>query len=81
MDADTLKRIFENLGFGKMSDEDLEVLIESADGDGDGRVSLEDFRGIRNFVSEEEITCKVDDNKRNERPRRISGKRPECSHT
>lgn len=44
MDAEVLRSIFNNLGFGQLSDEDLGVLIEAADGDGDGRVSLEDFR-------------------------------------
>lgn len=46
MDADILRSIFGNLGFGQMSDEDLSVLVEAADGDGDGRVSIEDFRGM-----------------------------------
>lgn len=46
MDAEVLRSIFSNLGFGQISDEDLSVLIEAADGDGDGRVSLEDFRGM-----------------------------------
>lgn len=54
MDAEILRGIFDNLGFGQMSDEDLAVLVEAADGDGDGRVSLEDFRGMCNSVSKRE---------------------------
>lgn len=46
MDAEILRSIFENLGFGQMSDEDLSVLVEAADGDSDGRVSIDDFRGM-----------------------------------
>lgn len=46
MDAEILRSIFDNLGFGQISDEDLSVLVEAADGDGDGRVSVEDFRGM-----------------------------------
>lgn len=73
-DNETLRRIFHDLGYGDISDEDLEVpaaepiprrmadartvhlralpsrrarsqvLIETADADRDGRISLEDFR-------------------------------------
>ena len=46
MDIEILRGIFDNLGFGLMSDEDLNVLVDAADGDGDGRVNLEDFRGM-----------------------------------
>lgn len=46
MDAEILRSVFDSLGFGQMSDEDLAVLVEAADGDGDGRVSVEDFRGL-----------------------------------
>ena len=44
MDNETLRRIFEDLGYGEITDEDLEVLVETADMDKDGRISLEDFR-------------------------------------
>lgn len=54
MDADILRNIFGNLGFGQMSDEDLAVLVEAADGDGDGRVSIDDFRGICASAAERE---------------------------
>ncbi|KAG8469182.1 hypothetical protein KFE25_007700 [Diacronema lutheri] len=48
-DIDTLKRIFTDLGFGDISDEDVSVLVEASDVDGDGRISLEDFRGMLAF--------------------------------
>ena len=35
-----LKSIFSNLGFGEITAEDLKILIETADVDGDGRISL-----------------------------------------
>lgn len=44
MDAEILRNIFDNLGFGHLSDEDLAVLVEAADSDGDGRVGIDDFR-------------------------------------
>lgn len=44
VDADTLRSIFEALGYGEISDEDLSVLVETADVDRDGRISLDDFR-------------------------------------
>ena len=43
-DTDTLRHIFESLGFGDIDDDDLNVLIETADTDGDGKISLDDFR-------------------------------------
>lgn len=46
MDTEILRGIFSNLGFGEMSDADLEILVDAADGDGDGKVSLADFRGM-----------------------------------
>jgi Ca2+-binding EF-hand superfamily protein len=44
VDNETLRRIFEDLGYGEITDEDLEVLVETADMDKDGRISVEDFR-------------------------------------
>ena len=43
VDHETLRSIFENLGYGEITDEDLAVLIGCADVDGDGRISLDDF--------------------------------------
>ena len=48
VDTDTMRHVFESLGYGQISDEDLAVLIETADRDRDGRISLEDFRHVRN---------------------------------
>lgn len=50
MDTEILRSIFSNLGFGQLSDEDLTVLVEAADGDGDGKVSIADFRGMCDSV-------------------------------
>lgn len=46
MDTKILRSIFDNLGFGQLSDDDLAVLVEAADGDGDGRIGIADFRGM-----------------------------------
>lgn len=46
MDPEILKKIFSNLGFGEMSDGDLKALLDVADGDGDGRLGIEDFRRL-----------------------------------
>mmetsp|Transcript_10225 Transcript_10225/g.25259 ORF Transcript_10225/g.25259 Transcript_10225/m.25259 type:complete len:196 (+) Transcript_10225:146-733(+) len=44
IDIDILKQIFVNLGFGEITPEDVQVLVETADVDGDGKISLADFR-------------------------------------
>ena len=49
VDIRTLQGMFENLGFGEVTDEDLTILIETGDTDKDGRISLSDFRGMMNF--------------------------------
>ena len=49
VDADTLRTIFSSLGYGDITDDDLSVLIETADVDRDGRISLEDFRSMLRF--------------------------------
>uniref|UniRef100_A0A7S3D8C7 EF-hand domain-containing protein n=1 Tax=Palpitomonas bilix TaxID=652834 RepID=A0A7S3D8C7_9EUKA len=46
IDVDTLRHIFSNLGFGELSPDDVDILIKTADVDGDGKISLEDFRGM-----------------------------------
>lgn len=58
MDTEILRSIFSNLGFGQLSDEDLTVLVEAADGDGDGKVSLADFRGMCDSVGKREGAAK-----------------------
>ena len=49
VDTETLRGIFGNLGYGEITDEDLKVLIATADADGDGKISREDFRQMLNF--------------------------------
>ena len=49
VDADTLRTIFSSLGYGEITDDDLSVLIETADVDRDGRISVEDFRKMLRF--------------------------------
>ena len=44
VDLETLRSIFSNLGFGEVTAEDVAVLIETADTDGDGKIGLADFR-------------------------------------
>jgi hypothetical protein len=36
-------------GFGEITDEDLQILVETGDVDGDGKISLDDFRGMIDF--------------------------------
>lgn len=48
MDPEILRGTFQSLGFGEISDQDLSLVVEAADRDGDGRVSLADFRGMWN---------------------------------
>ena len=43
-DLSILRDIFSQLGFEELSEEDIQILIETADIDRDGRISLEDFR-------------------------------------
>jgi len=43
VDTDVLKAIFEQLGYGPISEEDMQVLIEIADADGDGKISIDDW--------------------------------------
>ncbi|KAF4318187.1 hypothetical protein BBO99_00007428 [Phytophthora kernoviae] len=39
-----LRYVFERLGYGALSEDDLNVLISCADADQDGRINLADFR-------------------------------------
>ena len=41
-----LKKIFSNLGYGDLNDEELRLLVRTGDSDGDGRIGLEDFRQL-----------------------------------
>ena len=40
VDTDVLRSMFENLGFGEVTDEDLMILIETGDVDKDGKINL-----------------------------------------
>lgn len=42
--CDMLRYVFERLGYGALTDEDLAILISCADADGDGQINLSDFR-------------------------------------
>jgi Ca2+-binding EF-hand superfamily protein len=44
VDMEVVKEFFANLGYGEISDEDAKIILETADGDKDGRIGLEDFR-------------------------------------
>jgi Ca2+-binding EF-hand superfamily protein len=46
VDQDVLRNVFENLGFGQITDDDMKILLETGDVDQDGRISLEDFRNM-----------------------------------
>ena len=54
VDTDTLRQIFGSLGYGEITDDDLAVLIETADVDRDGRISLNDFRHMLRFNKQED---------------------------
>ena len=43
-----MKGIFEKLGFGTITKEDIQILVDTADIDKDGKISLEDFRNMIN---------------------------------
>ena len=49
VDTATMRSIFETLGYGEMSEDDIAVLVETADVDRDGKISLEDFRQMLAF--------------------------------
>lgn len=44
IDLDVFREILSNLGFGEITNADIQTLIDTADMDGDGKVSLADFR-------------------------------------
>ena len=46
VDTSVLRSIFEKLGFGTITDEDVRILVETADLDKDGKINLEDFRNM-----------------------------------
>lgn len=46
IDKHTLKKVMQRLGYGQITAEDMAVLIETADVDGDGMISFEDFQNM-----------------------------------
>ncbi|CAN0050779.1 unnamed protein product [Scytosiphon promiscuus] len=58
VDLEILRSIFDNLGFGQLSDNDLAVLVEVADSDGDGRIGITDFRGMCESVGKRDMVAK-----------------------
>jgi Ca2+-binding EF-hand superfamily protein len=53
VDQEVLKQIMGRMGYGDMSKDDMDVLVKTADVDGDGRISLEDFRNMLNMNRQE----------------------------
>uniref|UniRef100_A0A7S2C3J7 Calmodulin n=1 Tax=Florenciella parvula TaxID=236787 RepID=A0A7S2C3J7_9STRA len=49
VDHKVLRDMFQNLGFGEVTDEDLQILVETGDVDQDGKISLSDFRNMLDF--------------------------------
>jgi len=49
VDIDVVKTFFKELGYGEISEEDAKIIIETADGDKDGRIGLDDFRTMVPF--------------------------------
>ena len=49
VDRDVLATVMGRMGYGEMTPEDMQVLITTADIDGDGLISLEDFRNMLTF--------------------------------
>ncbi len=46
VDEELLASIMTQLGYGKITPEDMKVLLDTADLDSDGKISLEDFRSM-----------------------------------
>jgi len=44
VDMEVIKSFFKDLGYGDISEEDAKIILETADGDKDGRIGLDDFR-------------------------------------
>jgi len=61
VDTEVLRNVFQNLGFGEITDEDLQILVETGDVDGDGKISLADFRGMIDFNKNRNLQKKEED--------------------
>lgn len=46
IDLDRLREVFATLGYGELSHGDMQILVECADADMDGKINLEDFRKL-----------------------------------
>lgn len=44
--GDQMRAVFQAYGFKELSDEELDILTKAADFDGDGQISLSDFRNL-----------------------------------
>ena len=51
VDRDLLKQIFEELGLGDLSEDDLDILMNTADVDQDQKFTLKDFRTFAPFTN------------------------------
>ena len=49
VDPGLIRNFFEAMGFGQLDDEDMRIVIETADKDKDGKISLDDFRALVPF--------------------------------
>ncbi len=63
IDLEVFREILMNLGFSDITDQDIQTLIDTADVDGDGKVSLADFRRMlpsgQGIGSEESASASV----------------------
>ena len=49
VDPSLIRNFFEAMGFGQLDDDDMRIVIETADKDKDGKISLDDFRALVPF--------------------------------
>lgn len=49
IDKNVLKKILKGLGYGNITNEDMKILIQTADVDGDGRISYEDWKNMTGY--------------------------------
>ena len=50
MDFDKLKSLSNKVGYGDISKRDIKILLECLDMDRDGKVSIDDFTEMVNFI-------------------------------
>jgi calmodulin len=56
MDINVFRDILRNLGFGDITDQDVQTLVDAADKDGDGRLGLEDFREMLQTLEDASVS-------------------------